>query len=83
MMAESIGIPSVTVVSTSFYALSQQLAAAEGLAHMRVAVYPGTISIETDAVVQENIARQTIGQIIAGLTGTLNASGDDKGVHVQ
>lgn len=71
MLAERAGIPSVTVVATSFVSLAHQLAAAEGMPQMRVAVYPGTISIESDAVIEANIRKQTLDQIIEGLTKPL------------
>ena len=68
IVAEKMGIPSVVVAATSFLPLCYKLSKIEGFPDLRVAEYPGTISVDPESVIRENLERMTIGQIIDALT---------------
>ena len=75
-MAEKLGIPAVSVAATSFLSLVQLVGAEEGVAFQRYAEYPGTISVESDAVIRKNIEKMTFEQVIRGLTEPVAESAD-------
>ena len=66
--AEKTGIPSVAVVATSFLDLVHQLGEAEGVPEPRYAEYPGTFSVEPEAMIRERIEKKTFDQIVEALT---------------
>jgi hypothetical protein len=67
IVAEKAGIPSVVIAATSFLTLAHELAEAEGMPDLRVAEYPGTLSVNTEAELRENLKNRTFSQIIEAL----------------
>ena len=68
IVAEKAGIPSVAITATSFLDLVHLLGEAEGVPDQKSAEYPGTLSVESEAVIREKIEELTFGQIIEALT---------------
>lgn len=74
IVAEKAGIPAVAVVTSSFLPLTRMLSLAEGMPQQRVAEYPGTLAIESEAVIRKHFERLTFDQIVEGLTRTQASS---------
>lgn len=66
--AEKLGIPSVTVAATSFLSLVQLLGTEEGVPGQPFAEYTGTLSVESERVIRENLKKVTFSEIIQALT---------------
>lgn len=66
--AEKLGIPSVAIAATSFLSLVQLLGIEEGVPGQQYAEYPGTLSVEPEGVIRENLKKVTFEQIIQALT---------------
>jgi hypothetical protein len=64
---EDAGIPVVVVAATQFMQLVEQMGEMDGRS-LRVAEYPGTISIEAPDLIRSNLERLTVNQVISGLT---------------
>lgn len=65
---------SVVVAATSFLPLVDLLSRAEGMPDLRVAEYPGTIAVDSEEVVRENISRKTFDEIVQALTEPARSS---------
>jgi hypothetical protein len=65
---------SVVVAATSFLPLVGLLSKAEGMPDLRVAEYPGTIAIDSEEVIRENIAKMTFDHIVQALTEPVKSS---------
>jgi hypothetical protein len=67
LTVEDAGIPAVVVAATQFVRLVEQMGEMDGRS-LRVAEYPGTLSIEPIDVVMSNLERVTVEQVVSGLT---------------
>jgi hypothetical protein len=77
IIAEKAGIPSVTITATSFLDLVHLLGVAEGVPNQRAAEYPGTLSVESEAVIREKLTKTTLNDIIEALTKPIKDSEDE------
>lgn len=68
MIAEGLGIPSVTIAGPSFVTLAKLLAKAEGIANFAVAEYPGTFATDTPETLTAKVKKTVVDQIIKALT---------------
>lgn len=66
--AEKLGIPSVTLASSSFLSLVQLLGVQEGVPGQPYAEYKGTLAVESEKVIRENLKRGTFQEILQALT---------------
>jgi hypothetical protein len=64
----------VVIAATSFLPLVHSLSEAEGVPSLGVAEYPGTIAIDSEAIIKENLEKMTFGEIIEGLTKPVEGS---------
>jgi hypothetical protein len=78
--AEKLGIPSVTVAASSFLSLVQLLGKEEGVPGQAYAEYTGTLSVETEKVIRENLKKVTFEQILQALTGPVQKAGQAVGL---
>ena len=74
IVAEKVGVPSVTITSTSFLDLVHLLGVAEGVSNQRAAEYPGTLSVESESVIREKLTKTTLNDIIEALTKPIRDS---------
>lgn len=67
LAAESVGIPSVTILSSAFVRQGQALAQGMGLGNLAIAEYPGVTVTDSDEVLQKKVEEVVIGRILEGL----------------
>jgi hypothetical protein len=73
--AEKAGIPAVVIAATSFLPLVHELCTTEGVPAPRVAEYPSTFSVDSEAKIRENFEKVTFNQIVEALTKPVKKSG--------
>src|ERR1700712_5007984 len=61
--SEGIGVPAVAVVSSGFEAMARAVASVFGDTDPRLAIYPGAISTDTQAVFEAKVRDTVTGQI--------------------
>ncbi|MBP5510223.1 MAG: hypothetical protein J6Z49_04840 [Kiritimatiellae bacterium] len=79
--AEVLGIPSVMIAAPGFVKQAKSAAASAGLAHLRVAEYPGAFASHTREELIENTRKVLWPQVKAGLTETLSSAGTSTRAH--
>ena len=75
MAAEKAGIPSVTVVATSFMAQARAFAKGLGVSNPPIAEYPGVPMIDTVEQLSDKTRTKILPQILDGLFNRTNQSG--------
>jgi hypothetical protein len=74
ILAETLGLPTVTIVTDSYRTQAQLTAAGKGYPHLPFTVHPGHTLLTTDEQVRQNVAQTMTAEVIQGLTQAQTAA---------
>ncbi len=72
-VAERAGVPAVALVSEGFVGQARNTAAGIGMPSLTLAVVPSHPDVQTDEELARNVAGTTVGMVVDGLTGAMEA----------
>jgi len=74
-VAESVGVPSATIVATGFLYQAEVTARAIGSADLGIVEYPGNIPLDSDAVLEEKVRTAVVEGVVRALQTEVGPAG--------